>query len=129
MKRQTKVSATNRKIVKLRDMGAFAPHLHKARLLVALFFDPTSDVGGTPARGDHQVGPGSSEYGRLRPFETQAGCAKTSEQEIVEIYKPAEIQFLDFVGPTQRFCETERLCGVSRVTVCQYPHRGIAVKA
>jgi len=45
------------------------------------------------------------------------------------MYKPGKTQVFDFVWPTQGFCETERLCGVSRVIVRQYPNNGIAVKA
>jgi hypothetical protein len=90
-------------------------------MIVALFFDPTCDVGGTPAGGNNQVRPGSSEYSRLRSFETKPRCAEASEQEVVEMYKPGETQFFDFVWPTQGFCETERLCGVSRVIVRQVP--------
>ena len=128
MRRQAKVPATNRKIVKVRNMSAFAPHLHNARMIVALFFDPTCNVGRTPAGGNDQVRPGSSEYSRVRSFETKPRCAEASEQEVVKMNKPCETQFFDFVWPTQGFCEAERLCGVSWVIVRQYPHSGIAVK-
>jgi hypothetical protein len=129
MRRQAKVPATNRKIVKVRDMSAFAPHLHKPGMTVALFFDPTCDVGGTPAGGNNQVRPGSSEYGRLRSLQTKARCAKHSQQHVVKMNKRGETQCFQFVWPTQGFCEAERLCGVSWVIVSQYPHTGIAVKA
>ena len=129
MRRQTKVAAANREIVQVRDMRALAPHLHEARMIVALVFDPTRDVGRTPARRNHQARPRWSEYSRLRSFEAKPGCPETSEEEVVQMYAPAEMQLFDFVGPTQGFCETERLCGVSRVIVRQYPHNGIAVKA
>src|SRR5215510_1921400 len=110
-------------------MSAFAPHLHKAGITVALFFDPTCDVGGTPASGNNQVRPGPSEYSRVRALQTQARCAKHSEQEVVKMDKPGETQCLYFIRPTQGFCEAERLCGVSWVIVSQYPYGGIAVKA
>ena len=66
-------------------MSAFAPHLHKPGMTVALFFDPTCDVGGTPAGGNNQVRPGSSEYGRLRSLQTKARCAKHSQQHVVKM--------------------------------------------
>ena len=113
----------------MRDVGAFAPHLHNARMIVALFFDPTCDVGGPPAGGNHHVRQWPTEYSRLRSLQTKARCAKHSEQEVVKMDKPGETQCLYFVRPTQRSCETERLCGVSWVIVGQYPQTGIAVKA
>ena len=75
MRRQAKVPGTNRKIVQVGDMSALAPHLHKAGMIVALFFDPTCDVGGTPAGGNNQVRPGWSGYSRLRSLQTKARCA------------------------------------------------------
>src|SRR5574342_593212 len=129
MRRQAKVPATNRKIVQMRYMGAFAPHLHKARMIVALFFDPTCNVSGTPAGGNHQVRPGLTEYSRLRSLETKARCATHSQKRVVKMNERGETQCFHFVWPTQGFCEAERLCGVSRVIVRQYPHSGIAVKA
>ena len=110
-------------------MSAFAPHLHKPGMTVALFFDPTCDVGGTPACGNNQVRPGSSEHSRLRSLQTKARCAKHSQQHVVKMNKRREAQCFHFVWPTQGFCEAQRLCGVSRVIVSQYPHSGIAVKA
>jgi hypothetical protein len=129
MRRQAKVPATNRKIVQVGDMSAFAPHLHKAGMIVALFFDPTCDMGGTPAGGNNQVRPGSREYSRLRSFETKARGAKHSQQYVVKMNKRGETQCFHFVWPTQSFCEAERLCGVSWVIVSQYPHSGIVAKA
>src|SRR4029453_19135055 len=128
MRRQAKVPATYRKIVQGGHMSAFAPHLQKGGMIVALFFDPTCDVGGTPAGGNNQVRPGSSEYTRLRSLQTKARCAKHSQQHVVKMNKPGETQCFHFARPTQGFCEAERLCGVSWVIVRQYPHSGIAVQ-
>ena len=98
-------------------------------MIAALFFDPTRDVGGTPAGGNYQVRPGFREHSRVRSFETKPRCAEASEQKVVKMYGPGETQLFDFVRPSQGFCETERLCGVSRVIVGQYPHSRIAAKA
>jgi hypothetical protein len=129
MRRQAKVPATNRKIVQVGDMSAFASHLHKPGMIVALFFDPTCDMGGTPAGGNNQVRPGSREYSRVRSLQTKARCAKRSQEHVVKVNKRGETQCFHFVWPTQGFGEPERLCGVSWVIVSQYPHGGIVVKA
>src|SRR5262245_5551147 len=102
-------------------MSAFASHLHKAGMVVALFFDPTCDMGGTPAGGDNQVRPRWSEHSRPRSFETKARCAKHSQQHVVKMNKRGETQCFHFVSPTQGFCEAERLGGVSWMIVGQYP--------
>src|SRR5947208_17022192 len=99
MRRQAKVPATNRKIVKVRDMSAFAPHLHKPGMTVALFFDPTCDVGGTPACGNNQVRTGSSEHSRLRSLQTKAHCAKHSQQHVVKLNKLRHAQRCRLVSP------------------------------
>jgi hypothetical protein len=98
-------------------------------MIMALFFDPTCDMGGTPAGGNHHVRPGLTEYRRLRSLQTKARCAKLAEKKVVEMNKPGETQCFYFVWPTQGFRETERLCRVSRVIVSYYPYSWTAVKA
>jgi hypothetical protein len=61
-------------------------------MIVALFFDPARDVSGTPTGGNNQIRPGPSEYSRLRSLQTEARCAKHSEQEVVEMNESGETQ-------------------------------------
>src|SRR5262245_10584420 len=129
MRRQPKVPGTNRKIVQVGDVSAFAPHLHKAGMIVALFFDPTCDMGGTPAGGNNQVRPGSTEYSRLRSLQTKARCAKHSQQHVVKVNKRGETQCFHFVWPIQGFCEADRLCGVYWVIYGKSSRSGCVINA
>jgi hypothetical protein len=98
-------------------------------MIAALFLDPACDVGATPAGSNHQIRPWSREHSGPGALQTKARRAKDSEEEIVQMNEPGETQSLDFVWPTERVREPERLCGVSRVIIGQYPDSGIAVEA